>query len=223
MRDRSGGRLTLERAGGGILHEYHRPVRAVRESFSVGHKDPVQNLSRFRRRPTAVEMVRVGELDRVGGGVEETVGRALEQRANVIRRIRRSGKRLDFRARKQNLDAVQRLLRRGADSVERDLRLSSAQVQQSHENLQARRVWKARRGGREKPLRSLVIVELQERNANVVVPGRSVGRQLTSALGVLERLVVPTGGVLTKAQIVESARVAGIEGDGLAIGGQRLA
>jgi hypothetical protein len=29
---------------------------------------------------------------------------------------------------------------------------------------------------------------LQERNANVVVPGRSVGRQLTSALGVLERL-----------------------------------
>ena len=54
--------------------------------------------------------------------MEETVGRALEQRAYVILRIRHSSTRLDFRARQQNLDAVRPLL--GADSVERDLRLS---------------------------------------------------------------------------------------------------
>lgn len=113
----------------------------VRELF-VGRQDPVQDRVRFRGRPTTAEMVGVGELDRVGGGVEQTVGRALEQRAHVVRRVRRTGERPDLGASEQNLDIVRRLLRRGADSVERCLRLSSPQVQQRQKNLQAHHVCK---------------------------------------------------------------------------------
>ena len=215
--------LTLERVHSRILHEHGGPVRAVGKSPAVGREDLVEDLSRAGGCPATVKMIGVGELHRVGRGVEETVGRALEQRGDMVGCIRRTGKRLDLRAREQDLDVVRRLLRRGADSVGRRLRPSPTQVQQRQQNLQAAVAGRAGRRCREKALRSRVVVKLHERNTLVIASAPGVGIELTCPQCVLERLVVPPGGHQAMGEIHQASAVAGIEGDGLEIGGQRFA
>ena len=88
--------VTLERIYGRILHEHGGPVRAVSQTPAVGRKELVHDLSRAGGYPPTLKMIGVGELDRVRRGMEEPLGRALEQRGDMVGCIRRTGKRADL-------------------------------------------------------------------------------------------------------------------------------